>query len=306
MPISIPPFSRRSFLSRTTLALASLAPGAALFGAEKAVDPHACALFADTHIPADLATQEGGINMASHLRQAVAQVLAQPRVPGGAIIAGDCAFKNGQSGDYQQLAQILQPLRERGLPLHLLLGNHDHRERFLAAFPGAGTAASPVLDKHLTLLRTPRVDWYLLDSLETTDSTPGLIGPQQLAWLKTSLDAQPSKPALVVAHHNLGVDTSSNFKIDGLKDTEALLDILRPRRQVKAFIYGHTHNWHVHMDPDGLHIINLPPVAYVFRKDAPSGWVLANIAREGMRLEVRCIDPQHPSNGQSCNLKWRA
>ena len=40
-----------------------------------------------------------------------------------------------------------------------------------------------------------------------------------------------------------------------------------------AYIYGHTHNWKVESDTSGIHLINLPPVSYVFREGEPSGWV---------------------------------
>ena len=44
-----------------------------------------------------------------------------------------------------------------------------------------------------------------------------------------------------MVHHNPGF----LGKVGGLRDTEALFKVLRPRKQVKAVIYGHTHDWHV-------------------------------------------------------------
>ena len=92
----------------------------------------------------------------------------------------------------------------------------------------------------------------------------------------------------------------------GLKDTLAFLEIIRPRKQVKAYIYGHTHNWKVEQDPSGIHLINLPPVAYVFREGEPSGWVHTTVGQEGMRLEFRSVDPAHKAQGEIHNLAWRA
>jgi len=67
-----------------------------------------------------------------------------------------------------------------------------------------------------------------------------------------TLDANSKKPALVLVHHNPGL--TGNL---GLKDTAAFLEIIRPRRQVKAYIYGHTHTWRVEKDSSGIHLINL-------------------------------------------------
>ena len=188
------------------------------------------------------------------------------------------------------------------MPVHLALGNHDHRERFWEVLPEEKTAQRPLAGRQVALLRTPRANWYVLDSLETTLSTPGLLGREQLDWLAKALDANPSKPALVLLHHNPGTIGT----VGGLKDTAELFEIIRPRKQVKAYIFGHTHFWHVKQDESGIHLVNLPPVAYVFRAGEPAGWVHALLQRKGMRLELRCVDRAHKSHGQVVNLKWRA
>ena len=140
----------------------------------------------------------------------------------------------------------------------------------------------------------------MLDSLEETLSTPGLLGRAQLDWLAGALDANRDKPALVMIHHNPGL--TGNV---GLKDTSAFFAVIRPRKQVKAYIFGHTHAWNVWQDQSGIHLINLPPVAYVFEPGQPAGWVHAMLEREGMQLELRCVDPAHNSQGQIVKLQWR-
>ena len=103
-------------------------------------------------------------------------------------------------------------------------------------------------------------------------------------------------------HHNPGINGGNM----GLKDTLLLFDVIRPRKQVKAYIYGHTHHWSVEQDGSGIHLINLPPVGYVFREGEPSGWVHANITANGMMLELRCVDQTHKAHGQKVSLEWRA
>ena len=93
---------------------------------------------------------------------------------------------------------------------------------------------------------------------------------------------------MILIHHNPGVDN----KIGGLKDTEVFWEIIRPRKQVKAWVYGHTHNWKTTQDTSGVYLVNLPPVAYIFKEGDPSGWIHATTRRDGMTLELRAIDPR--------------
>ena len=89
-------------------------------------------------------------------------------------------------------------------------------------------------------------------------------------------------------------------------DSDAFLPLISQHRQVKAFIFGHTHDWSVEQHSSGVHFINLPPVAYVFKAGRPSGWVGAELERGGLKLELRCLDASHPENGTIKHLKWRA
>jgi hypothetical protein len=47
-------------------------------------------------------------------------------------------------------------------------------------------------------------------------------------------------------------------------------------------------------------------VAYVFQQGLPSGWVRAELKKDGTRLELRCVDTTHKDHGQVVNLQWRA
>ncbi len=301
MPIYLPAISRRRFLGRSLAAAGSLALGAELLAAGRAREPRSWALLSDPHLAADRALMSRGVNMTDHFKQVAQEVLRLPNVPAGVMITGDCAYNSGELVDYALLGELLHPLREAGTPVQLALGNHDHRERFWQAFQDQKQGVHPVADRQTALLRAPNVNWFILDSLETTLSSPGLLGPQQLHWLATALDENPKTPALVVIHHNPGIN-GGNL---GLKDTFPLFEVIRPRTQVKAYIYGHTHNWKVEPDTSGIHLINLPPVSYVFREGAPSGWVHAMVEDDGMELELSCIDKKHKDHGQKLKLAWR-
>jgi 3',5'-cyclic-AMP phosphodiesterase len=300
MPIYLAPISRRRFLAR------SLAAGAGLVLAPKSlrartVDPSCWAFLSDLHLAADASTVFRDVNMANHFKTVSAELLALPQSPAGVFITGDCAYNRGEPGDYTRFKELLQPLREAQFPIHLALGNHDHRDHFWAAFPGEKPASPAVANRQFALFKTDLVNWLILDSLDKTQSTPGVLGPDQLRWLADILDANPNKPAVILVHHNPGLDGGNM----GLKDTPEFLEVIRPRKQVKAYIFGHTHHWSVERDSSGIHFVNLPPVAYVFREGEPSGWVLATLKENSLRLELRGLDPTHKAHGQVFDLVWR-
>jgi Icc protein len=304
MPIHLPAFSRRKFLTRSALATAGLLGGPSVFAAPKR-DENSWVLFSDIHIAADSAAVARGTNMSHNFSAAVTEATELAVRPAGVIISGDCAFDSGQVADYATLTNLLKPLRKAGYPVHVMVGNHDQREHFWGALKEAKAAKRPLKDRHATILKTPRVNWFLLDSLDKTKSTPGMLGAAQCEWLKQALDANPDKPAIVVCHHNLNDGSFDGFK-GSLLDTKELLEIIRPRRQVKAYVYGHTHRWHVHQDESGIHMINLPPTAYIFKEGEPQGWVHVNLEKDGAKFELRCLDKAHKENGKINDLKWRA
>ena len=128
-----------------------------------------------------------------------------------------------------------------------------------------------------------------------------MLGELQLAWLAKVLDENKDQPAIVVTHHTPDVGTNKG----GLKDTQALLDVLEPRKHVKAYFYGHSHKWELIKRDSGLHLINLPAIAYVFKEGNPSGWVLATVEENGVRLELSCLDKDHKLHGLISKLDWR-
>ena len=300
MPIHLAPISRRRFLRRTIAAGALLTLQPWMLAA-KGTDGHTWALLSDPHLAADRSLRARGVNMTDNFIKVSDELVSQANVPAGVIINGDCAYEAGENGDYANLANLLKPIRKAGMPIHLSLGNHDNRERFWDAFEQEKAAPRPVVDRQVALLEMPYANWFMLDSLERTASTPGQLGREQLDWLAKTLDQHPGKPALVMVHHNCGMEGNL-----GLRDSVAFFEVIRPRRQVKAYIFGHTHFWKLEQETSGIHLVNLPPVGYVFQPGKPSGWVKATIASEGMKLELRCVDTSHKDHGQTVSLVWRS
>jgi 3',5'-cyclic AMP phosphodiesterase CpdA len=299
MPLHVLP-SRRQFLAT------SLAAGAALSlprmaGADNAQASATFALLADTHIAADRQAILREVKMAEHLAKVWEEVRAAK--PAGALLHGDVALLKGEAGDYQTLADLLIPTGNEELPLHFLLGNHDDRDQFRGVLKDE--AVSPIESKLVAVVEAGPANWFLLDSLDKPNVTPGLLGAEQLKWLAAALDEHADKPALVsVHHHPVWPKNDPNFKNGGITDTVPLFEILEPRQHVKAVFFGHTHDWAI-TSREGIHLVNLPPVAYVFAKGRPSGWVSATIAEKGITLTLSALDKTHQQHGEKHELAWR-
>jgi 3',5'-cyclic AMP phosphodiesterase CpdA len=297
-------------VSRRRLLGAGIAGGAGLVVCPAShaatADPNRMALLSDTHVPASPDVTARGVNMTANLRQVVAELAELDVKPAAVLINGDCAYLKGRPEDYRNLAACVAPLTAAGLPLHLTMGNHDDRGPLYVEL-AAHKPARPLVDsKHVSLLETPHANWFLLDSLREVDVVTGEFGPQQLAWLAAALDAHADKPAVIVAHHNPQFASPDAGKPwTGLEDTAAFFDLIRPRKQVKAYVFGHSHDWSV-TERDGIHLVNLPPVAYVFAAGKPNGWVLAEGRSDGLRLALHTLAADHPANGERVDLAWRS
>jgi Icc protein len=301
MPVYLPPISRRRFL-KGSLAASALVVARGCATRSSTVGGNSWALLSDIHIAADPSLIHSNVNMTRNLQTVTQEVLAWPEPVSGVLINGDLAFNDGEPADYAAILELLRPMRERGLPIHLALGNHDHRQHFWAAWPEEKTEDAHLPDRQAAIVQTSYANWFVLDSLIQTLTTPGRLGDAQRTWLAHALDQHADKPGLVAIHHN---PIQGGARSNALEDTAELMEILRPRRHVKAYFFGHTHRWEVSQDESGLCLVNFPPVAYVFEQGQPNGWVQAALQPEGACLELRCLDRTHKDHGQIVQLKWR-
>lgn len=314
MPVTLPPFSRRRFIrGSVTLGAAALLPSG-VWGAEAAADPHRFALLSDIHIDGNKKFFKEETFPWDNLQQTIGEVLALSKQPKAVLINGDLACHGGTREDYATLIEGLAPLRKAGMPIHLSMGNHDTRRNFFAALPPDAARQKELPQRQVCVIEAARANFFMLDSLEITAKSPGSLGAGQLAWLAKALDARKEKPAIVMVHHdplpdNAGekVERSPNSETpgpSGLLDTKAFYDVIMPRKQVKAYVYGHTHDWSYSKRED-LHLINLPTTAWLFKAGPPRGWVDLNLHENGATFELRSLDVKHPKHGEKLEMKWR-
>lgn len=313
MPLEIGPLSRREFVTSIIGAAGALS---AMPTSAWAADPtvETLALYSDIHIAADPQKVMRHVNMSDNLREVIKQTLTLSERPSHLLVNGDCACLTGQEGDYATLVGLLSPLREAGLPVTLALGNHDDRDQFVAAFTDRDE--SPVADKQATLLSTDHVNWFILDSLEKVNSTPGKLGEAQLQWLDRALSENRDKPAFVMAHHNVehrkhlknaevvAPIADARIPAAGITDDELLIEVMNSHPHVSAFFCGHTHQWNV-VQSNGILYVNLPCVAYTFTPPDPNGWVICRQSRDKAQLELWSLDTSHKFHGLKVDIPYR-
>ncbi len=310
MPISLPAISRRRFLQSVLVGAGAVLLPASLQAENEIRSQDTWAFLSDTHIPGDR-DRSGGtppVKPFEHLAGIREDILSgKVGKPGGLIVSGDCVYIEGLPKDYTTLLEEFRPFRQAGMDVHFVMGNHDNRRNFLdaAARESGRTAPRMVPDRLTSILETPKANFFLLDSLETTNRTPGLFGKDQLRWLADELDARKDKPAILVAHHYPDYTRAVASNGHSLQDTGDFFDIIEPRKQVKAYVFGHSHVWKL-LKQDAIHMVNLPATAWRFDQTQPFAWVFMELRDDGMTLRLRSIDPEHPKHDQRAELAWRS
>ncbi|MDR2439482.1 MAG: metallophosphoesterase [Planctomycetaceae bacterium] len=297
MPTTFMPIKRRQFLAGTFAAgLFTVFSAQNVFAGIPKKDHWI--FLSDTHVPGDPKKILYEYNPHNHFCQVRDEILQLTDKPQGIIVTGDFAFLQGQPEDYKNLKTLVTPYLDAEIPVHVSLGNHDHLNNLYGAFPDFQKEKPLVADENVAILETPNCNLFLLDSLYQTNVTPGFLGITQLRWLKKELTTRQNKPAILFAHHNLdnGPDT--------LMDREELWVIIKSQKQVKAYIYGHTHVYRQSIRDD-VHLINLPALGWEFQKGKqPLGWTDAVLSGNGIELTLHTIDKTRSDNGHVRQFTW--
>ncbi len=143
----------------------------------------------DTHFvpPGDLLY---GLNPLDRLALCVGDVNKHHPDAAFAILTGDLAHK-GQPDAYAALKRELDKLV---MPYHLLVGNHDDRDNFRAAFPDARFDANGFVQ--FTFDMGEGVLGVCLDTNEPGKPW-GTFCEKRGAWLKATLDRLGDRPVMI-------------------------------------------------------------------------------------------------------------
>jgi 3',5'-cyclic AMP phosphodiesterase CpdA len=298
MPISLyPAISRRRFI-QTAIAAGTghiLAPRGLAASESAGGSPGGrWALVSDIHVPEDRRNVYRGFQPYDNFKAVVAQL--QKAQPKGVVITGDIARLEGMPGDYANVQTLIDPLRST-TSVYMCLGNHDDRENFLAALKDLPGERQPVEDKYVNVVHTNGVRLVLLDSLLYVDRVAGLLGKNQRTWLAEYLEKADDRPTLLFVHHTLGDED------DELLDADRMFAIVKPHKNVKAIVFGHSHAYEYDTE-NGIHLINLPATGYNFSDDEPLGWVEADITTQGADLTLHVIGGNFEKDGETTSLTW--
>jgi Icc protein len=174
------------------------------------------------------------LDTAQCLARAVAALNALVPRPDVAVVTGDLV-DHGEPAEYDHLRQLLAPLQ---MPVFVIPGNHDAREKLREAFRGDGYLPSggylqyTVEDYPLRLVA--------LDTL-IPGTHGGMLCAERLAWLAAALAAQAARPTAILMHHPpfaTGITYMDNY---GLANAAGLAEVVGRHPQVERILCGHLH-----------------------------------------------------------------
>lgn len=194
----------------------------------------------DLHVQPPGTLLRGGLDAAAPLAQAM-EVIARRHGPGGsappvafAALTGDLT----RDGEPEAYGHLRQALRALPCPTHLMLGNHDDRAAFRAAFPEAPVDGAGFVQQAVD---TPAGLCLMLDTLEQ-GKPEGRLCAARLRWLAEALSGGGDGPVMLFLHHPpMPVGIASMDSI-ALLDADALWEVLAPHRaRIRHMFHGHLH-----------------------------------------------------------------
>ena len=186
----------------------------------------------DTHLVAEGETLLGN-DPAERLRGAVVSINAEHSDAAFVVITGDLTDQ-GRAGEYAAFRREIAAL---GMPVHCLLGNHDNRDAFLAAFP----EVRPDPHGFVQSAFDTTVGRFILTDTHVPGSDSGDLCAARLAWLKDQLSTS-AHPVFLFLHHPpmpLGLPSLDNIP---LVNPDALFAVLEPALpRIRHLFFGHAH-----------------------------------------------------------------
>ena len=175
-----------------------------------------------------------GLDPKERLATCVAHVAAHHADAELCIHTGDVADA-GHPDAYEAVREVLAELP---MPVHLVPGNHDDRDAFVAAFPGAPR------DEHGFVQQAIRLEIghvLLLDTLEPARGHGGDYCPRRLGWLEARLEEAGDGPVYVFMHHppfDIGIPALDEI---ALADPRPFEDAVTSTGNVRHIFFGHAH-----------------------------------------------------------------
>lgn len=203
-----------------------------------------------------------GIDPLARLRAAVAHIAQRHADAAACVLTGDLTHW----GEPAAYAALREALRALPMPVLPLIGNHDDRDAFCAAFPEVPRDANGFIQwTH----DTPAGRLLLLDTVLAAGAlgprSAGYFGGGRAEWLRAELDrARGDGVAVFVCMHHppfgVGVPAFDDINLVA-EDARIFAAALRGASQVRHLFFGHIHrpisgSWH------GIPFSTLPATAH--------------------------------------------
>lgn len=156
------------------------------------------------------------------------------RRPDLVVVTGDLV-DDGHPDEYSHAVELLDRLT---IPFLVIPGNHDQRDNFRAAF-AAHEYLPPQGPLHYCVDDHP-VRILALDTCPQ-GKHHGHVDADGLAWLQSTLAANPHKPTLVLMHHPPFVSGIPYMDRYRYFDADPLAEVLRAHSNIEAVLCGHVH-----------------------------------------------------------------
>jgi Icc protein len=200
---------------------------------------------------------EGGQTMLGvDTEQSFSDVLEASRKSGPrpdlALLTGDLVQDPCESS-YLRLKKRLEGLE---CPCYCLPGNHDDPRLMAGILAGDHVYCQPriLLDR-----------WQIICLDSVIPHQPcGLLAEKQLDFLKTRLDEQPERFALIAMHHHPISSGSLWMDTMVLQNADRFFAILRERPQARGVVFGHVHQA-MDVAAQGLRLLATPSTCFQFK-----------------------------------------
>ena len=198
----------------------------------------------DTHLmPPGIVVN--GVDPEKQMRAAIGDIIAKHADADLLAITGDlCNY--GDPEAYRLLREIIAPVP---FAVRMMIGNHDDRANFVAAFPDHPRDANGHVQSWLD---TGFGRLLFLDSHER-GVIGGIYGEDRLAWLDAALAGAGDMPVTIFIHHPPFDAGIGHFEAIGMHDDGAIMRRLAAHRAgVRHIVFGHIHIPLAGTSPEGI------------------------------------------------------
>jgi len=206
----------------------------------------------DTHLYADTTNHLAGLNTEQSLLQLL-NIAKERILPADLVlVTGDLIHDASEAG-YQRLRDHLLTL---DAPVFCIPGNHDRNSVMTPNIVGEGISTDTT-SRH--------GDWALI-MLDSTipGKVRGHLGEEQLAQLKSGLEAHRDRHVLVSLHHHPVSLNSEWIDQIALDNPEDLFSTLDQNHNVRGLLWGHAHQVY-EGERNGVKLMGSPSTCIQFK-----------------------------------------